>query len=445
LIWTRPKLIRDQILSSAARQFLEGDVQHWWHMPTGRGVRTHFSDDLLWLPFVVNYYLNISEDYSILEEKISFLNGPLLKLEQEDSYFTPETTEESATLYEHCARALDHSLKLGEHNLPLMGGGDWNDGMNKVGHEGKGESVWLAWFLIFNLKNFSKIAESRGEKPRGEIWKSHIVKIKKGIDENAWDGQWYRRAFYDDGTPMGSAENSECRIDSLAQTWSIISGAGDFNKSLQAMESVEKNLVKQNEGIILLLTPPFNKSSQNPGYIKGYIPGVRENGGQYTHAAIWCIQAYIGIGKSKRAVELFSMINPINHSLSKLEAMRYKVEPFVIAADVYSEWPHIGRGGWTWYTGSAGWMYTTGIESVLGFQLIGNKLKINPHVNSDWKSYKIKYRHFTTNYEIEIKNPNGLSTGKGKISLDGKLLANDQTFIELIDDGQNHLMEVELI
>lgn len=444
LIWTKPEMIRGQILRAASRQFIEGDVQHWWHMPTGRGVRTHFSDDLLWLPFVVSYYMHISEDYSVLDEERPFLKGPPLTQEQEDSYYTPEVTSESATIYEHCARALDRSLAVGEHGLPLMGGGDWNDGMNRVGHKGKGESVWLAWFLISNLSEFTKIAESRGEKRRATEWKSHLEKLKEAIEDQAWDGDWYKRAFYDDGSALGSAKNTECRIDSLAQTWGVISKAGDLKRAEHAMKSVEQHLVKNNEKMVLLFTPPFDKTLKDPGYIKGYIPGVRENGGQYTHAAIWCILAYAGLDNGKRAVELFSMINPINHSLTQDLALCYKVEPYVIAADIYSEAPHLGRGGWTWYTGSAGWMYTAGIESILGFKLSGNKLKIDPRIHPEWKSYKIIYQHLNTTYEIEVKNPKGLSFGVGKISMDGGAVDGEKSFIELVDDKAHHKVVVEL-
>ncbi|MBC7429773.1 MAG: phosphorylase [Bacteriovorax sp.] len=442
VIWTKPEMIRAQIVRASARQFLEGDVQHWWHMPTGRGVRTHFSDDLLWLPYVVSYYLNRSEDISVLDVEVPFLNGPLLRQDQEDSYYTPEIAAETATVYEHCARTIDKSLTVGAHGLPLMGGGDWNDGMNRVGHEGKGESVWLAWFLISNLRDFSAVAESRGDNIRADRWREHIEVLKKNIEEQAWDGEWYRRAFYDDGTPLGSSLSDECKIDSLAQTWGVISKAGDKERSKIAMKSVEGNLVKKDNKMILLFTPPFDKSQLDPGYIKGYIPGVRENGGQYTHAAIWCILAYTGLDNGKRATELFSLVNPVNHGLTKADADSYKVEPYVIAADIYSVNPNAGRGGWTWYTGSSGWMYTVGIESILGFKIAGDKLRIDPCIHPEWKTYKIIYRHMNSSYEITVNNPNGLQSGKSKISIDGREI--DQDFISLIDDRLTHEISIEL-
>lgn len=441
LIWTKPEMIRAQILRASGRQFLEGDVQHWWHMPTGRGVRTHFSDDLLWLPYVVSYYLNRSEDFSVLDEEMPFLKGPLLRQDQEDSYYTPETTSEKASVYEHCARALDKSLAVGAHGLPLMGGGDWNDGMNRVGHEGKGESVWLAWFLIANLRDFSVIAKKRGEYERAAAWEAHGEKLKLAIEENAWDGQWYRRAYYDDGTPLGSVGSEECQIDSLAQTWGVISKAGDKEKMELAMASVEKHLVKNDDKMILLFTPPFDKSPHDPGYIKGYIPGVRENGGQYSHAAIWCILAYAGLDNGKRAVELFSLINPVNHSLTREDALSYKVEPYVIAADVYSVSPNVGRGGWTWYTGSSGWLYTVGVEAILGLKISGNTLRLEPKIHPDWKSYKISYRYLKTTFDIEIKNPKGLAHGKIMMSMEG---GSPKDFIELFDDGKKHKVVAEL-
>ncbi len=442
VIWTKPEMIRAQILRASARQFIEGDVQHWWHMPSGRGVRTHFSDDLLWLPYVVSYYLTKTEDASVLDVDVHFLQGPLLRQDQEDSYYTPDVSVEKASVFEHCARAIDKSLKVGIHGLPLMGGGDWNDGMNRVGHEGKGESVWMGWFLIANLREFAVIAEARGEVERASVWRAHMELLKNNLEESAWDGQWYRRAYYDDGTPLGSKDSDECKIDSLAQTWSVISKAGDKKRAEMAMESLEKNLVKEENKMILLFTPPFDKSPHDPGYIKGYIPGVRENGGQYTHAAIWTILAYAGLGNGKRATEIFSMVNPINHSLNKTEADNYKVEPYVIAADIYSVVPNAGRGGWTWYTGSSGWMYTVGIEALLGLKLLGNRVKIDPRIHPEWKSYKMTYKHLSSTYIITVNNPKGLSSGLGILKVNGVKKLSDS--FELIDDGQTHHISVDL-
>jgi cyclic beta-1,2-glucan synthetase len=433
MIWTRPDLTKAQIILASSRQFLEGDVQHWWQVPTGRGVRTHISDDLLWLPYVVLYYLKITDDISILEFQTPFINGPLLPIEKEDDYYTPEISDEKVTIYEHCARAIDHSLTVGVHGLPLMGGGDWNDGMNRVGHEGKGESVWLAWFLLANLSEFSNFAKKRGEISRFEKWTQYIIDLKKAIETDGWDGGWYRRAFFDDGTALGSAISKECQIDSLTQSWSAISGAGDLARANLAMDAVEKFLIKSRDKIILLFTPAFDLTPLDPGYIKGYLPGVRENGGQYSHAAIWCILAYAKLNKGQKAVELFSMLNPINHNKSIEEVNRYKVEPYVLAADVYSESPHNGRGGWTWYTGSSAWMYRAGVETILGFNISGNKLVLDPHIHSDWKSYKINYLYMSTIYEIEVQNPNGLTSA-----------TVPEKEILLIDDGSKHSIKIIL-
>ncbi len=368
---TRPDLTRRQIVNASSHQFREGDVQHWWHPPSGRGVRTHFSDDRVWLPYCVSHYLTATGDTSVLDELTSFVEGALLPPEREAMYFEPVMSEEKVTVYEHCARALDVSMAVGQHGLPLMGGGDWNDGMNRVGAEGRGESVWLAWFLCATLRNFAPLAAQRGELERAEAWSVHADGLQTAVEREAWDGAWYRRAYFDDGSPLGAAGNAECRIDSLAQSWALISGAGEPARARRAMESVGEHLVKPGDDMVLLFAPPFDRSTLEPGYIKGYLPGVRENGAQYTQAAVWCVIAHALQGDGERAAELFEMLNPINHGSTRAGIHRYKAEPFVMAADVYSEPPHTGRGGWSWYTGAAGWMYRAGIEFILGFKLRG--------------------------------------------------------------------------
>ncbi|MGH9897936.1 MAG: GH36-type glycosyl hydrolase domain-containing protein, partial [Pyrinomonadaceae bacterium] len=396
LVYTKPDIIRSQILRAAARQFKEGDVQHWWHSPTGRGVRTRSSDDLLWLPYVTSFYISVTGDESILDERVPFLDAPLLTEGQDESYMQPTVSNETATIFEHCARTLDRSLGVGVHGLPLMGSGDWNDGMNRVGNAGKGESVWVGWFLYATLDNFTPFCEARGEQQRAQLFRQHMIDLHKALEEKAWDGDWYTRAYFDDGTPLGSAQNEECRIDSIAQSWGVISGAAEHQRGVRAMISVEEYLIRRGDGLVLLFMPPFNQSALDPGYIKGYVPGVRENGGQYTHAAIWAIIAYTLLGDGDRAGELFALLNPINHASTRTGFHKYKVEPYVVAADVYALWPHTGRGGWTWYTGSASWMYRAGLESILGFQLRAGRLHIDPCIPRNWREYVINYRHRTT-------------------------------------------------
>jgi len=430
MIHLKPEVTRKQILIHAARQFKEGDVQHWWHPPTGRGVRTHFSDDLLWLPFVVNFYLKMTEDYSILDEQIHFIEGPELEQHQEDAYIFPDISEEKGSLYEHCARALDRSLKLGIHGLPLIGCGDWNDGMNRVGHKGKGESVWVGWFLHFTLSEFLPLCKRFGENQREAIYSEHINKLKLAIEEEAWDGRWYRRAFFDDGTPLGSNSNDECKIDSISQSWAILSKAGDKDRAYQAMDAVEKRLINWEDKLVKLFSPAFDKTEEDPGYIKGYVPGVRENGGQYTHAAIWTLMAYAQLGDGEKATKLYQLLNPINHCLDFESMSKYKVEPYVMAADVYGVEPHVGRGGWTWYTGSSSWMYRSALESILGLERRSNKIKVDPKVPNSWDGFSIVYYYGQSRYEIILK--------RGDSSL--KYKADE--WIEIVDDEHEHLIEI---
>lgn len=439
-----PEIARSQILFHASHQFIEGDVQHWWHPGSNKGIRTRFSDDLLWLPYVTVNYINRTGDIQILEERVEFLEDEQLREGEDERYKIPHISDVSSSLYDHCVRAIERALKFGHHGIPLMGSGDWNDGMNTVGNKGKGESVWLGWFLYDILMNFSEICRLKSDPNKADRYVNIAKEIAKAQEENAWDGNWYRRAYFDNGAALGSAENTECKIDSIAQSWSVISGAANPDRAKEAMQAVEQYLIKYDEGLVKLLTPPFDEGDLEPGYIKGYPPGVRENGGQYTHAAVWVIMAYCIMRNTDMAWKIFNMLNPINHANTMMEASRYKVEPYVMAADVYAVPPHTGRGGWTWYTGASGWMYNVGIQHILGFKKKADRIIIEPCIPRDWTEYNIRYKHNkNTIYNIIVRNQNSTNTGKVEIILDGKKLEGNE--IGLAEDGIEHTAEVSII
>jgi cyclic beta-1,2-glucan synthetase len=441
LLFAAPLIARRHLLHAASKQFVEGDVQHWWHEPGGQGVRTRFADDRLWLVFATLEYVGATGDDAVLDEEVSFLEGRPLNPEEHEAYEKPSVSAERGALYEHCVRALGISLATGAHGLPLMGGGDWNDGMNLVGIGGQGESVWLAWFLISILPRFADIAAARGDGGRAESYRAHAARLRQAA-ERAWDGQWYRRAYFDDGTPLGSGASQECRIDSIAQSWAVLAGGGDAARIRSAMESVDKHLIRRDDRLILLLAPPFDRMSPSPGYIQGYPPGIRENGGQYTHAALWAVLAFARMGDGARAMELFNLLNPIVRSQKIEDARRYRVEPFVVPADVYSRPPHTGRGGWTWYTGSAGWMYRIGVEAIAGLTLRRGALLIDPCIPPTWPRFHIVYRAPHAEYRIVVDNPRGVSRGVQKIEMDGVEVPEKE--IAIVADGGVHQVRVTM-
>jgi cyclic beta-1,2-glucan synthetase len=442
LVHSEPALTREHLLRAAGHQFREGDVQHWWHPPAGRGVRTHFSDDYLWLPYATCRYVACVADTGVLDEIIPFVEGRPLKPDEESYYDLPHRSETSGTLYQHCVNAIERGLKFGDHGLPLMGCGDWNDGMNLVGKEGRGESVWLGFFLYDVLIRFVEVARARTDVAFAERCVDQARQLKENLEKHAWDGQWYLRAFFDDGSPLGSRTNPECQIDSLPQSWSVLSGAGEPQRSRDALQAVERHLVRRKLGLIQLFHPPFDHSALNPGYIKGYIPGVRENGGQYTHGAIWTTMAFAALGETERAWDLFALLNPVNHSATAGQIAVYKVEPYVVAADVYAVAPHIGRGGWTWYTGSAGWMYRLVLESLLGVDLRGDHLLLNPRLPKKWNEFIIHYRYRQTHYRIRVRRLSPGEPGGKQLSVDGNALDSDK--IPLVDDQREHAVELRV-
>ncbi|KRE47020.1 GH36-type glycosyl hydrolase domain-containing protein [Paenibacillus sp. Soil522] len=451
LLHTLPELTRKQIVLHASHQFIEGDVQHWWHEETERGIRTRYSDDLLWLPYAVSRYITHTGDIGVLDETAPFLKSEMLLDDEHERYEATVVSEETASIYEHCIRSIERASSFGEHGIPLMGIGDWNDGMNSVGDEGKGESVWLGWFLCEVLRKFADVCQRKGDIERADLYRARRASIAEALNKHAWDGEWYRRARTDDGVWLGSVRNEECRIDAIAQSWSVISGAAPQERARQAMQSFDRELVDRDLSVARLLTPPFDRTDPSPGYIQGYPPGIRENGAQYTHGVIWSIVAWCELGEGDKAVELFHLLNPVTHAQSPSEVRKYAGEPYVMAADVYTRDPVKGRAGWTWYTGASGWMYQAGIEWILGLSREGSKLFVRPNVPKDWPSYSVKYRYGSSVYHITVQ-ANGAAKDKDEgVTVDGRQAEQEPAvneagksagfYIQLVDDGQEHKVE----
>jgi cyclic beta-1,2-glucan synthetase len=449
LVWSRPELTRAQIVLHAAHQFVEGDVLHWWHPPSGRGTRTRFSDDLVWLAWAASFYVRTTGDWSVLDEPAPFVRARPLAPGEDEAYLLPEPAEETGDVYAHCCRALDRALTRGAHGLPLMGTGDWNDGMNRVGREGRGESVWMAFFLYAVLGDFVPLCERRGDTARAARYAEYRRDVRAAAEATAWDGAWYRRAYYDDGTPLGSAAGDECRIDALVQAWAVISGAAPRERAEQAMDAVERDLVDESAGLVRLLWPPFDRTPHDPGYIKGYVPGIRENGGQYTHAALWVVRALAELGRRDRAAALLERIGPVWHGMTRDRVAVSQVEPYVVVADIYGVPPHVGRGGWTWYTGSAGWMYRVALESVLGVAIeAGQTLCVQPRIPDRWPraSVALRLADGVTRYEVELANPTGRAERVVRALVDGVAvqIVDGAARVPLARDGQVHRVRVEL-